>query len=136
MKKELENYKLCFVKNNCAYFTENFEKQWGDDWDDAPYEHNAGTPYEYDYDAPEQGVENGCGIYPKINIKKVYFEIPYSYNLPCTGYLNSPYSVDDINKRKSVAWIHCNKFTIHAETSLKDFINIIKENDGKIYLEY
>ena len=40
-------YKLCYIEKNFAYFTtQDLEKQWGDDWDDAPYEHNAGTPYE------------------------------------------------------------------------------------------
>ena len=28
------------------YFTSDLENQWGDDWDDSPYEHNAGPPYE------------------------------------------------------------------------------------------
>ena len=37
---------LCYVEGNWAYFTtKDLDKQWGDDWDDAPYEHNAGTPY-------------------------------------------------------------------------------------------
>ena len=66
------NYKLCYVDSDeyfdapmTLYFTEleDVTEQWGDDWDDAPYEHNAGTPYENDYSKPEQGVKNG----------KVYF---------------------------------------------------------------
>ena len=28
------------------YFTSDMAAQWGDDWDDRPYEHNAGKPYE------------------------------------------------------------------------------------------
>lgn len=28
------------------YFTSDIENQWGDDWDDRPYEHNAGKPYQ------------------------------------------------------------------------------------------
>lgn len=37
---------LCYVDGNRAYFTtQPLDQQWGDDWDDAPYEHNAGTPY-------------------------------------------------------------------------------------------
>ena len=37
---------LCYVKGPWAYFTtQPLKKQWGDDWDDAPYEHNAGEPY-------------------------------------------------------------------------------------------
>ena len=38
--------KLCYLENNIMYFTSDIENQWGDDWDDRPYEHNAGTPYE------------------------------------------------------------------------------------------
>ena len=39
-------YKLCYVEGNKAWFTNNFEKQWGDDWNDSPYECNAGYPYD------------------------------------------------------------------------------------------
>lgn len=30
----MEYYKLCYVEGNKAWFTNNFEKQWGDDWND------------------------------------------------------------------------------------------------------
>lgn len=43
MEKE---FKLCYVEGNKAWFTDNFENQWGDDWDDKPYEDNAGYPYD------------------------------------------------------------------------------------------
>ena len=45
-------YRLCYVDDfeysaysGLLYFTDNFEHQWGDDWNDAPYQHNAGEPY-------------------------------------------------------------------------------------------
>ena len=38
--------KLCYCSNNIMYFTSDMTAQWGDDWDDCPYEHNAGKPYE------------------------------------------------------------------------------------------
>ena len=38
--------KLCYCANNIMYFTSDMTAQWGDDWDDRPYEHNAGSPYE------------------------------------------------------------------------------------------
>ena len=53
-KESMKDLKLCFIDNeiNCAYFTEkDVTEQWGDDWNDAPYEYNAEPPYEYDYDA-------------------------------------------------------------------------------------
>lgn len=105
----------------------------GDDWNDVPYEHNAGYPYEYDYDAPEQGVENGQGIYPKINIKKIYFELS-DYKVPRSGYLNSPYSVETINKGV-VAWIWNDNFKLFAGTTIDKFIETIEDNGGTVWLE-
>lgn len=120
--------KLCFIddEKDCAYFTEKeVTEQWGDDWDDAPYEHNAGTPYEYDYSQPEQ---------PKITIKKLYFELPDYYRVPRSGYLNSPYSVEEINKGV-IAWLWTDNFKIFAGTTMEEFIKIIQENGGKVYVE-
>ena len=131
------NLKLCFIddEKSCAYFTEKeVTEQWGDDWNDAPYEHNAEPPYEYDYDAPEQGVKNGAGIYPKITIEKIFFELPCYYNVPRTNYLNSPYSVEDINKGV-VAWIWTDNFKLFAGTTIEEFIATIQNNGGKIYTE-
>lgn len=51
MDKYLE-YKLCYVDNiddwNTfeVFFTDKFDDQWGDDWDDRPADCNAGGPYE------------------------------------------------------------------------------------------
>lgn len=44
-KMDDKMYKLCYVEDNILYFTDDFEHQWADGWDDAPYQHNAGTPY-------------------------------------------------------------------------------------------
>ena len=41
-----EEYYLCFVDDGKCWFTDNWKKTWGDDWDDEPYEFNAGTPYD------------------------------------------------------------------------------------------
>ena len=38
--------KLCYLESSVMYFTSDIDNQWGDDWDDIPYEHNAGKPYE------------------------------------------------------------------------------------------
>ena len=52
-----------------AYFTPaELEKQWGDDWDDKPYEYNAEIPYD-DYYEGNMKVE--------LNIVKVPFWLPY-----------------------------------------------------------
>ena len=43
-------YKLCYIDGAWAYFTKKpitgKDKQWGDDWNDAPYDCNASPPYE------------------------------------------------------------------------------------------
>lgn len=96
------------------YFTDNIDKQWGDDWDDAPYEYNAGEPYDdntniiiipvkivplsFDYD-------NEDSMYNE----KIYDNYPNVANvdvkLPCDYAYNSPFCIDDINGG-AVAWIY------------------------------
>ena len=44
-KRYSEKYKLCYIENNLMYFTDNIEQVHGDDWNDAPYEHNATPPF-------------------------------------------------------------------------------------------
>ena len=55
----------------------------GDDWDDTPYEHNAGTVYDY---------------YMK-GYKDVVFNFTDILMEPCDGQLNSNYCKDDFIKR-------------------------------------
>lgn len=38
-------YRLCYYDDPWLYFSPDFKNQWGDDWDDFPYQHNAGKPY-------------------------------------------------------------------------------------------
>ncbi|OGN14800.1 MAG: hypothetical protein A3J47_00270 [Candidatus Yanofskybacteria bacterium RIFCSPHIGHO2_02_FULL_43_22] len=84
---------LCFVEGNTAYFTtQELSKQWGDDWNDAPYEHNAERPYgPCDHNEPKYVADRGgiCYCYsclsdwnedgtPKWKITKVAREMcPY-----------------------------------------------------------
>ena len=122
---ENKEYYLCYVDGNKAWFTDNWEHIWGDDWNDAPYEYNAGNPYKHYY-------ENGKEI--PIGLKELYYELPNEWvKLPCDFGLNSPYSVEMINKG-AVAWIVGNNFIIPAKTEYKKFIKIIEENDGIIYI--
>lgn len=153
-------YKLCYVHDNWAYFTtQKIENQWGDDWDDAPYEHNAEEPYEWNKNTDgnscvcldkKMGYKtygpNGCGEKnhkshgpkEKWTILKVAFDAPYI--TPSFEHLNSPYSVEMIN-RGDIAWLRPTfddrKETkpIHAGTTLKNFIKLVKESGGKVYLE-
>lgn len=132
----MEEYKLCYVDGNKAWFTNNFEKQWGDDWDDKPYEHNAGEPYD---DWSELIEDNEDWTKRKFKIHKIkhkilYFETRYwTETRPCDNFCNSPYSVKDINNQ-AVAWIHTDKYNILAGTTYEDFINIIEKYGGQVYL--
>lgn len=86
-----------------AYFTPvSLDKQWGDDWDDTPYEYNAEEPYDDYYGDKDERVET--------EIVKVPFYIPrdgWRIRFPRDwGGDNSPFCVRDINAG-AVAWIFC-----------------------------
>ena len=102
----MKQFKLCYVDGNIMYFTDNFKNQWGDDWNDAPYEYNAEPPYDRRYYTEyddEWCRENGKG-----NIKHIAFVDDGRTAQPKDGYTNSPYSVEAINKG-AIAWLY------HAE---------------------
>jgi hypothetical protein len=113
--------KLCYVKNCWAYFTTlSLENQTGDNWDDAPYEHQSGEPY------PGNAWE----------IIKVAWD--GEFDTPRTHHSNSPWSVDDINAGK-IAWMATPNWTgrrivISAGTTLEEFKKKIKEGGGHVYL--
>lgn len=130
-----KKFRLCYIDGNKAWFTDNFEEQWGDDWDDKPYEHNAEEPYDHWSELIEDNKEilkRKWKEHP-IKLKTLYFETnDWSERRPCDGYVNSPYSVEDINKG-AIAWLHTDKYNIQAGTTMEEFIKIIKDNGGCIY---
>lgn len=73
------------------------EDYWGDDWDDAPYEHNAGE------------------VYQRYRQGYVEFTFPLKYDVceACNGYFNSPFSKEDMKNRK----VPC--LTISTEPEIK-----------------
>jgi hypothetical protein len=97
MAEKDKEFRLCYVDENIMCFSDNFEKQWGDDWNDRPYEHNAEPPYGLEDDKP---LRDGFG-----HIRKIAFESHWWIRRPCDGHLNSPYSVEDINKG-AIAWLY------------------------------
>jgi hypothetical protein len=121
-------FKLCYVEGDDAYFTTapltGEGMQWGDDWNDAPYEHNAGPPYEW-------SKESGKPKYELVHIKW-----GGDWEAPETDYRNSPYSVESINAG-AVPWLKKwgGKQEIPAGTDLLTFIRIIKDSGGSIWLE-
>ena len=52
---------LCLVKLPWAWFTTcQLDRQWGDDWNDAPYDCNAGYPYAWQ---PQMAQDNDSPIF-------------------------------------------------------------------------
>lgn len=123
-----------------AYFTPiDLKDQWGDDWDDAPYEYNAEEPYDDYWD--------GNGAKHEINIYVVHFTVPKEVEktllMPCdfcVGNYGSCVSVSQINSGM-VAWMYasesyktCDGFAIQAGTKLNEFVekinNFLKPQDN------
>lgn len=136
---------LCYIESQRAFFTTlALADQWGDDWDDAPYEHNAGEPYipRCSWDSvnkvavkdPHDWNQDGT---PKWHVFSVFFETDV-YEAPATGYGNSPWSVQAINNG-NVAWLGQTHYTgksckpIYAGTTYEEFCRLIAESGGAVY---
>lgn len=84
-----------------AYFTEvPLVDQWGDDWDDAPYEHNAGRPYDSNYQDDERKDHQIIKVPFYVRHNEFDVKLPMDYG--CYG--NSPFCIRNINAG-AVAWI-------------------------------
>ena len=111
---------LCYVNGNFAYFTNNLEKQSGDDWNGKPYEHNAGEPYE-----------------DETEIQVLAFRCE-SLKTPAERYYpNSPVSVEEVNKGK-IPWLHGGwkeEVFIYAGQSIEEVEDLIIQAGGEVYFK-
>jgi hypothetical protein len=117
---------LCYVRYPWAYFTTcPLDKQWGDDWNDAPYEHNAGEPYAWHQYMAERGLD-------KYDVFRVAFD--GNLDTPCEGKCNSEWSVEDINGG-AVPWLTSldGDVKIMAGTTYADFVPLVRRARGNIY---
>lgn len=123
---------LCYVIGAWAYFTSQpLDKQWGDDWNDAPYEHNAGHPYD---PGPNDLHPDGT---PKWTVVQMVWDGPFE--LPCDHHLNSPYSVEQINAG-AVAWLRTDSWckeqvVIPAGVTISEFVRLVKKAGGRVWKE-
>ena len=123
--------RLCYVEaRGRAYFTTcPLDRQWGDDWNDKPYDYNAGEPYDW---SDTRGV-------PPYKVVLAFWRGPWETPAQRVGG-NSRWSVQEIN-RKFVAWLLPSWLEeepappIYAGTTLSEFRRIIKEHGGTVYLE-
>ena len=103
-----------------AYFTPlDLKDQWGDDWDDIPYEINAGIPEEnenYEIIGITFGPENSTA----------WIKLPDSYSFGG----ESPWSVKDINQG-AVAWLYASGcyegVSLNAGITIEEFKNKINK---------
>jgi hypothetical protein len=140
------HYKLCYVDGHSAFFTsQDLKSQWGDDWEDAPYEHNAGEPYRPCWHREDKQAcdcdickrdwnEDGT---PKWSIVVVMWYGPFE--TPCTNVTNSRYSVEGINAGLT-PWLRTEQWkkppvAIMAGASFDDFVELIYQAGGKVYTE-
>ena len=124
--------RLCYVDGNWAYFTDlPLSEQWGDDWNDAKYEHNAGRPYESHH---RRNDDDGAVEEIFAHIVKVGFD--GSLERPCDigNTSNSPFSVQDIN-RGVVPWLstHDRGVCIFAGVSIAGFTELVQSAGGSVY---
>lgn len=156
---------LCYVERfnesplmhtvTSAFFTtQDIKEQWGDDWNDVPFEHNADRPYEW---RNHDGIgcrcisaggfmtygRTGCGqeghkpVRPKHHWEVIMVRFDDDvFRMPNFGTNNSPYSVQDINNGK-VPWLTSDSevpwhaliddgLEIMAGTTLVDFLDILE----------
>ena len=121
---------LCYIEEPWAFFTtQSLDEQWGDDWDDAAYEYNAGRPYTFcDHDRKR-------GKSPW-SITQVAYSGPFETPSAWEG--NSPWSVRDINQGR-VAWLQTSRYAkgdpviIHAGCPISQFCELIEAGGGAIY---
>lgn len=143
---------LCYVSGPWAYFTtKKLEEQTGDDWDDAPYEHNAGPPYRPCWHrregrgSPGQGLcdcdpckRDWDGETPRWRIIKVAWDGVLEE--PDAWATNTPWSVDMINAGAE-PWLRTARFAagvvhhvrIAAGTTLSEFRRLVAMADGHVY---
>ena len=160
-----ENAKLCFVevnsdseiydgednliehKLNLYYTTNSLDKQWGDDWNDSPYEHNAGIPYEpcvHFYSNGEIGLaqnewnkeEPNFIIYVvEVDFSELQAALPHEYisyiyddgQIEIDEVLNSSYSVSKINKGIT-PWLKKPFKSLYAGSSIDDLLKFVSKN--------
>lgn len=132
-----ETYKLCYVSWNRAHFTtiENLEDQWGDDWNDAPYEHNAGRPYTYDEKVWDWKSKKWiANTKPRYESDYVFFEGDFEE----PDEFGQSMSVQFVNSGR-VPWITSGRWdssrdmAIFAGTTYPEFVKKIHANGGRVY---
>lgn len=125
---------LCYAELPFVWFTTNLAEQWGEDWNAAPYEHNAERPYPPD---PSRGRDYEL-------FRVAIFANPYKHQLfvPEDGHYNSPWSVEDINggavpwlRLADIGWDPLTIGVVMAGTTYTDFRGFVAQHGLLIWEE-
>jgi len=106
---------LCYVHepwsrndtDRTAYFTtQPLSEQWGDDWNDAPYDCNAGRPYTWRRERYASQPDGTHRFEPNPQPPWQIFEVEFTgpFDTPAGVAFNTPYSVEDVNAGK-IPWL-------------------------------
>jgi hypothetical protein len=133
-------YKLCYVGEGGLWFADcDPTEVWGDDFNDSPYEHNSGTPYNYRYVNFPESKEQIPVDFVILHFGGTYYETPAA---KAWGG-NSNYSVEAIN-HKHTAWLAPDQWAenikdhppIFAGTTVQEFLDTIIRVGGVVYLPH
>jgi len=128
-KRQGKEFKLCYVEGQWAYFTtQELSEQWGDDWNDAPYEHNAGQPYDWQPNDKKK---------EPWKIMKLAWDGPFE--TPSSEVANSSYSVEMINAM-ATPWLTRSRYRpelpmvrIMAGSTPEEFKDQVSLAGGHVY---
>lgn len=113
---------LCYVREHLAWFTTApLLEQWGDDWNDIPYEDNAGDPY-----------ESKAGEYRLYRLAYTS-DILLTPSERATG--SSNVSVDMIH-RKFTPWLTDwdGKYQVGAGATMQEFTDTVLRAGGEVFV--
>ena len=127
---DLAQARLCYIDpdRSVAWFTtRDLDKQQGDDWNDVPYEDNAGVPYPpFTRGPPEQADRPG-----EWRIWRAVFDVDATQ--PHGNALNSPYCVNGINAGRA-PWLFLDRTQkpVPAGTTFVDFCVLVHAAGGSV----
>ena len=95
----------------------------GDDWNDAPYEHNAGAPY----------TTEDCKV-----LRLTFLDEWVSLKEPCSPYRSSPHTVEEIN-REGYPWLgYKSEYQtwkyVFPGTTVREFLQFIKDSPAELVI--
>jgi len=113
---KFKDYRLCYAWDGVLYFTDNFEHQWGDDWNDSLFSSEA--PYEVAFDEPASKDDNSGHIF------RMFVDTECSNNISFAGDTVGDfgyYSVENINKG-AAPWVTLSKWDHENKRYVNDFL--------------